>query len=73
MDYLRKNYNMSIKYALPSEYFESVMKSANEKTFHTYEGDFFPYADNYNDYWSVRIFNKSIYCKLRAIIQQIHF
>ena len=47
------SFNVKIQYATLSEYFDAVFKE--EVTFPYYEGDFFPYADNSDSYWTVRL------------------
>ena len=45
-------YGVRIRYSTLSEYFESV--AANTKvTYATLTGDFFPYADNPDSFWTV--------------------
>lgn len=44
------NYGVKIQYATLSEYFDAVF--AAKKDFPLYKGDFFPYADNSDSYWT---------------------
>lgn len=47
---------MTIKYSTVSEYFDAVREYAEstpEFKFAVYHGDFFPYADNEDSYWTV--------------------
>jgi alpha-mannosidase II len=44
------NYGMKIQYATLSEYFDAVF--AAKVNFPLYKGDFFPYADNSDSYWT---------------------
>jgi hypothetical protein len=44
------NFGVKIKYATLSEYFDAVFSTST--TFPLYKGDFFPYADNRDSYWT---------------------
>eukprot|EP00013_Stygamoeba_regulata_P028852 CAMPEP_0177647608 /NCGR_PEP_ID=MMETSP0447-20121125/10390_1 /TAXON_ID=0 /ORGANISM="Stygamoeba regulata, Strain BSH-02190019" /LENGTH=1335 /DNA_ID=CAMNT_0019150203 /DNA_START=738 /DNA_END=4746 /DNA_ORIENTATION=+ len=44
------DYRIRIRYATPSEYFDALAQYDVE--FPTFQGDFFPYADNENSYWT---------------------
>ncbi|KAL6080566.1 Alpha-mannosidase 2 [Balamuthia mandrillaris] len=43
-------YNLDIRYATVSEYFDAVHQE--QAAFPLYKGDFFPYADNKDSYWT---------------------
>ena len=45
-----KLYGVELRYSTLSEYFDAVAKQNIE--YSVYQGDFFPYADNQNSYWS---------------------
>ncbi len=47
-----ERYGIKIQYATLSEYFDAVF--ATKTPFPLYKGDFFPYADNADSYWTVR-------------------
>jgi len=53
IDYInqqRATWNVNIKFSTVSEYFDSVFQSKTQFT--EYRGDFYPYADNEDSYWT---------------------
>jgi hypothetical protein len=57
IDYINKNvatYNMQVKYSKVSEYMKAVAGSTQNATYDykQVDGDFFPYADNINSFWT---------------------
>ena len=52
----KEQYDVEVMYSTPSRYFKSVgdyLTANPEVKFSYYHGDFFPYADNEDSYWTV--------------------
>lgn len=46
---------IKIRYSTPSEYFDILKREAKNTQFPVFRNDFFPYADNEDSYWTVRV------------------
>lgn len=75
----KKEWKMTIKFGTLAEYFESIrqdqkLKSAADgSSFPVLSGDFFPYSDYRNDYWTgyytTRPFNKQFSREIQSLIR----
>lgn len=65
-------YGITLRYSTLSDYFDA-MHSSNPPTFPIYSGDFFPYADNADSYWtgfySTRPYLKAVSRRVNALIR----
>eukprot|EP01119_Soliformovum_irregulare_P017333 TRINITY_DN5131_c0_g1_i1.p1 TRINITY_DN5131_c0_g1~~TRINITY_DN5131_c0_g1_i1.p1 ORF type:complete len:1043 (-),score=336.35 TRINITY_DN5131_c0_g1_i1:28-3156(-) len=75
MDFINSDSSMKmhVKFATLSEYFAAVAKSPPSQKFPSFQGDFFPYNDRDQDYWSgyfsTRPFVKGLTRQLDASIR----
>lgn len=81
MNYInaKKEWKMNVKFGTLAEYFESIRQDQKQKTaidgsrFPVLSGDFFPYSDYRNDYWSgyytTRPFNKRLSREIQALMR----
>jgi DNA-directed RNA polymerase subunit L len=52
------HYEVEVKYSTLSTYFDALgeyLSTHNDVKFAMYHGDFFPYADNEDSYWTVSL------------------
>ena len=81
MNYInaKKEWKMTVKFGTLAEYFESIRQDQKVKTaadgsrFPVLSGDFFPYSDYRNDYWTgyytTRPFNKQLSREIQSLIR----
>ena len=75
----KKEWKMTVKFGTLAEYFESIRQDQKLKTavdgsrFPVLSGDFFPYSDYRNDYWTgyytTRPFNKQFSREIQSLIR----